>query len=103
QLGQVLFTGGGTLDVTGTINVDKNANIASLIDMTNGGTLKVGGTFTVTGTVTTGTGTVEYKSAGAQSLPALITAYNNVTFSGSGIKTLGVATTVNGLLTTKLT
>jgi hypothetical protein len=64
----------------------------------NGGSslLKIGGSVSGTGgTFTAGTGTVEYFAAGAQTLAGVI--YNNLTLSGSGIKTTTGAT-VNGIL-----
>ncbi|MCX6256432.1 MAG: hypothetical protein NTW49_00790, partial [Bacteroidia bacterium] len=51
-----------------------------------------------TGTVfTAGTGTVNFGAAGAQTLSATTTTFNNLTFSNSGAKILANANTVNGI------
>ena len=45
-----------------------------------------------------GTGTVNFGAAGAQTVSSTATSFNNLTVSGSGIKTFSVTPTVNGIL-----
>ncbi len=90
-------TGGGSLTVNGaggTLNLGSGLTHTytgawTLTNGTlNGGSsyLNVGGSFSTTGgTFTAGTGTVNYNSAAAQNVGAL--PYNNLSFSGAGIKT----------------
>ncbi len=49
-----------------------------------------------TATFTAGTGTVNYNALGAQTVAAVT--YNNLTLSGSGVKTITATSTVNGVL-----
>lgn len=56
------------------------------------GDFNIGGTFTNTGTFTCGTGTVNYNGSGGQAIRGVN--YNNLTFSGTGAKTLQASTTV---------
>ena len=68
------------------------------IDMTSGGTLILNGTVTVTTAqahLYAGTGTVNYNAAGAQAVAGFT--YENLTLSGSGVKTTA-NDTVNGIL-----
>lgn len=80
-----------TLAVTGNVAIDAGATIS----MTSG-TLQVGGNYSNSGTLTPGTGTVEFtKSSGTQTLTSGGTtagtkAFNNITHSGAG--TLQLAT-----------
>ena len=70
-------------------------NIGSLNGGT--GTLRIGGSVSGGGTFTANSGTVEYYLVGAQNVGNWI--YNNLTLSGSGIKTITTAsTTVTGIL-----
>jgi hypothetical protein len=65
----------------------------------NGGSslLRIGGNVSgAAGTFTAGTGTVEWNASGAQTC-AVVT-YNNLTLSGSGIKTFATTPTVNAVL-----
>ena len=109
--GSISFTNGGTTNrhqitiSTGTVTVTGNivgssGNPSGTISFSGAGTLKIGGTIFVSGdgTLTTATGsTVEYNAAGAQTVQAF--AYNNLTLSGSGAKTLTSGLTVGGNLT----
>ena len=111
---------GGTATFTGNMNVN------GLIINGNGGTLNLGtglthtltgswtntngtlnggsslliignnGTFT-SGTFIPGTGTINYNAAGNRSVAGV--SYNNLIISGSGTKSLGGASTVEGTLT----
>lgn len=90
----------GTFDLsTFTIN---RSGAGGTLTVSNGATLKIGGTNTFPSNYTTHTlgvsGTVEY-SGTAQAVSA--ESYGNLTFSGSGAKTLtgGSLTTVNGAFT----
>jgi hypothetical protein len=87
----------GTTTNTGTLTV--STALAGTSTLTNGANalLNYGGAAAITPTlVATAAGnTVDYERAGAQTVKA--TTYNNVTFSGSGLKT-NTGTTVNGIL-----
>ncbi|MBK7710039.1 MAG: putative Ig domain-containing protein [Bacteroidales bacterium] len=107
--GSVAFTNGGTtirhqINIsTGTVNIAGNvtqtgSNGSAAFVFTGAGTLNLGGSFLTssTGTLTLFAGcTVNYNAAGAQTAGNFI--YNNLTLSGSGLKTL-TGVTVNGIL-----
>lgn len=78
-----------TLTVTGNISGAGNLTTTS-------GTINIAGDFTLTGTYTRGTGTVNYNKAGTQIVNGI--AYNNLTISGSGAKSLQGNATVNAIL-----
>jgi hypothetical protein len=83
--------------ITATANVSFGGTLAQAqLTFTGAGTLNIGGTGTLGpgGTFTPSTGTVNYNGT-AQTVGAYT--YNNLTLSGSGIKTIG-AVTVNGIL-----
>lgn len=83
---------------TGTVNVSGNVTFGgtySYITFTGNGNLNIGGNLGNGGTFTSGTGTVNYNAAGAQTIGNYT--YNNLTLSGSGLKTEATAT-VNGVL-----
>ncbi|MCX6237610.1 MAG: hypothetical protein NTY07_08655 [Bacteroidia bacterium] len=86
----------GTVIITGNVTQTGSTGSAS-ITFTGAGFLELGGTFltAATGTLTQGTGTVEYNAAGAQTVGDFD--YNNLTLSGSGAKTT-TGVTVNGVL-----
>ncbi|WP_291099634.1 MULTISPECIES: beta strand repeat-containing protein, partial [unclassified Flavobacterium] len=93
----ILSISTGTVDLTGNVaNPSNNSN--AQIKFSDIGTLKIGGNFVwgSSSTFTPGTGTVEYKGA-AQTI--LAATYNNLSFSGTGAKTMQAATTVNGDVT----
>jgi hypothetical protein len=76
-------------------NIHVGGNSSGTLNMTNGGLLQVSGSFTLTnGTFTEGAGTIEYNASGNQTI--LGETYNDLTLSGSGTKTIGGNTTVNG-------
>jgi len=91
------FNSGSVLSVSGNITLGTTGTKTGSLVMSNGGTLKLGGAFNATniGTLTIGTGTFEYNGA-AQTIYA--TAYNNLTFSGSGAKSITTGTAVGRLL-----
>jgi len=96
------FNSGSVLTVGSTLTIGNKKNDKGSINMAGGGTLNIGdGIIPKTlGTWTPGTGTVAYIAAGGQTVgTTFFTAYNNLTLSGSGAKTLAGATTVNGNLT----
>ena len=85
----------GTATVSGNIT---SLGVDSRIVFSDAGTLNAGGTFLsgTAGIFTPSTGTVNYTAA-AQTVGTYI--YNNLTLSGSGIKTITTASvTVNGIL-----
>ncbi len=89
----------GTVVVSGNITTN-STGISASITFTDAGLLKVGGQLlssgTVGGTLTTVAGsTVEY-TGGAQT--AKVAIYNNLTLSGTGVKTFATTPTVNGVL-----
>jgi len=81
----------GSATITGGLTTYQNA---AELTFSGPGTLNLGGAVTQTGTMTftPATGTVNYNGAGAQTVPAL--AYNNLTLSGSGEKSLVTGTSV---------
>ncbi|MEI8042695.1 MAG: hypothetical protein WCL11_14890, partial [Verrucomicrobiota bacterium] len=93
RLAQILIST-GTVTVSGNIT---SQGVASQIVFSDAGTLNVGGTFLsgTAGTLTPATGTVNFNLAGAQTVGAYT--YNNLTLSGSGVKTT-TGVTVNGKL-----
>lgn len=111
--GSIAFTNGGAATAvrhqitisTGTVTVAGNltqtgSTGSASITFTDAGSLRLGGTFltSTTGTLTTVAGsTVEYNGA-AQTVGAFT--YNNLTLSGSGVKTAAGNLTVNGTLST---
>ncbi|QOG03322.1 autotransporter-associated beta strand repeat-containing protein [Flavobacterium sp. MDT1-60] len=88
----------GTINVT---NITFSGTIAQArLTFTGSGTLNIAGDLGAGGTFTAGTtSTVNFNNAGAQNIRNY--AYNNLTISGSGIKTLIANTTVNGALNVK--
>ena len=87
----------GTATITGDLTTYADA---ARITFSGAGTLNVGGSFTwatSAPTLSSATGTVNYNGAGAQTVLAL--AYNNLTLSGSGAKTMGTGISVTGKLT----
>ena len=108
--GSIAFTSGGAtvrhlitistgvVTVTGNVSQSGSTGSAS-ISFSGTGLLKLGGTFltAATGTLTQGTGTVEYNSTIAQTVGNFT--YNNLTISNSGTKALFGNTVVDGTLT----
>ena len=87
----------GTATVNGNITINAGGTLtAAQVVFSNTGTLNVGGTYAGGGTFTKSTGTVNFDGA-AQTIPAY--AYNNLTLSGSGVKTLQAGTAIGGILT----
>jgi len=93
-----LTNGVGTVAMNmGAQNLSVTGNITGTGDLTfTTGNLTLGGSYTATGVLTNGANTVTYNGA-AQTVKS--TTYNNLTFSGSNIKTLGGNITVNNDLT----
>lgn len=101
----------GVITVNGSVTtVNPNANNTSSYVMTNGGAtlnLTSATPFSIdaTGgnilTMSPASATVDYQSSSSFTLPTEITAYRNLTISGGGgnTKTLGVTTTISGLIT----
>jgi len=84
---------GGTVTVTGNLTMNGTPT-RNAVNFTTGGTLRIAGVLSG-GSVTAGTGTVEFNNSGNQSIPAYT--YNNITVSGSGTKSLSGAVSVSGL------
>lgn len=88
-------TTGGTRDInmiigTGTVSVSGNFVMSgsaseNAVSFTDAGMLNLGGTFTG-GTVTVSTGSIRYTGTGSQTIRNMD--YNNLSFTGSGTKTL---------------
>ncbi|MGL2987209.1 T9SS sorting signal type C domain-containing protein [Flavobacterium sp. RSSA_27] len=91
----ILKINSSTLNVIGNISVPGAAN--SQVEMTTG-VLNIGGNFNSGATFSAGAGTVNYNNTGAQTIGTYT--YNNLTLSGSGVKTANGNLTVNGALTT---
>jgi hypothetical protein len=98
--GSLIINGsGGTLDLSAGLTHTFTGTWTRTNGILNGGssTLRIGGSVSGTGgTFTANTGTVEWYAAGAQTC-AVVT-YNNLTLSGSGVKTFATTPTVNGIL-----
>jgi hypothetical protein len=108
----------GTLDLrtnaTGTITGTGTYNLNNLTMNNTAGLVRTLGTNTtlnISGTVTPSTGanggldvttntpnTINYNGTTAQTMPAAVTTYHNLTITSSNTVTLGAATTVNGNL-----
>ena len=90
----------GTVSTTGVVGmtIGGDLNIGSGTSFTSGAfTHSVGGDFTNSGTFT-GTGSTFIFNGAAQNITGGSTTFNDVTLSGSSTKTLGVSTTISGLL-----
>ncbi|PZF71293.1 T9SS type A sorting domain-containing protein [Taibaiella soli] len=97
--GTLVFNTSTKLTVSGNITLGGGSSSRTgTVTMTNGGLLQCGGSFTAPnlGAFTEGTGTVEFNGT-AQTVPSAISPFNNLTLSGSGIKTTS-SITVNGTL-----
>jgi len=86
---------------TGTATVSGNVSgigASSTISFSGAGLLQLGGSFytAANGTLSAGTGTVEYNGSGAQSVEAHV--YRNLTLSGSLTKTMANSFTMTGNL-----
>ena len=97
--------GGGILNLGSALTHTFTGVVTLTAGSLNGGSgmLNVnaaGAAWNGTGSVfSAGTGTVNFGAVGAQTLAASSTTFNNLTFSGSGLKTLTTATcTINGIL-----
>ncbi len=92
------FNSGSQVTVSGDVTVGGNGQRIGALDMTSGGLFKIGGALTgnTLSTFIAGTGTIEYNSAGAQTVPPL--AYDNLIFSGSGAKSMSAGTSISGNL-----
>ncbi len=101
-----LSNAGAVVTVTNNITLDRNTTTGGLlaqVDFTAAGLLKLGGGFVSVGqggTLNAGAGTVEYNAAGNQTINAFT--YNNLTLSGSGIKTGSAAVTIGATGTLSL-
>jgi autotransporter-associated beta strand protein len=92
----------GTLNANGNLIFDAEDAAQSQIVFSGAGTLNITGSFTATnnlGTLTPSTGTVNYNGGSQTVIDVSSVSYNNLTLSGSGTKTAGAAVTANSLLT----
>jgi len=97
--GTLSFNSGTVLTVVGNITLGTNGQRKASVNMNSGGILKIGGTISVANlnVFAGGSGTVEYNGNGPQTVGAL-GIYNNLVFSGSGVKSLIAGTTISGKL-----
>ncbi|MFZ4414046.1 MAG: Ig-like domain-containing protein [Bacteroidales bacterium] len=99
--GSIVFAQGSKMTVKGLINIGAADLMSSgSLDFTKGGLLQIGNVITVylKGSFKPGTGTIEYNGAAQTVAPTnLLGVYNNLTLSGTGIKTI-TAATVKGIL-----
>ena len=98
--GTLTFLVNSILTVSGNVVLGQGSKTGSL-NFSAGGLLQIAGSLTVTtlGTFTPGIGTIEYNGT-AQTVAtttSLVSGYNNLTLSGSGVKTTS-SVTVNGTL-----
>lgn len=107
-LGSAGIAGGFSLTKTGALNLILGSGDIALNGLTvsvgtvtsTTGTLTIAGDFLNSGSFTHNGGTVNLSGAAAQSIAGTAnTTFNHLTLSGGGTKTLGKATTVNGILT----
>jgi hypothetical protein len=84
----------GTVNIVGNITMGSNS-VRNRVVFTGGGTLNLGGTMTGGG-LTTSTGTVNYNNNGNQNIG--LYNYYNLSLTGTGIKTFGVVTTISNLM-----
>ncbi|MFA4917250.1 MAG: hypothetical protein WC560_11360, partial [Syntrophales bacterium] len=94
----VVIPSGGNQPVIGAAAVCNDITVYSgaTLTITGSNTLTVSGNWTNSGAFTANSSTVIYNAAGAQTC-AVVT-YNNLTLSGSDIKTFATTPTVNGIL-----
>jgi hypothetical protein len=105
-LGNVTVSSGATLisNSSGTIMSRTSSGLGGVFTLDGTLILKRMGTLQIGMTTINFNGTVQYDTIGAQSMLTAITGgaspntYNNLTLSGSGAKSLGLSTTVNGTL-----
>ena len=95
QTGTVTFN--GTTTLSGTAPSLHHVTITGTL-VSTAGTLDVSGDWLNSNTFTANGGTVQF-SGSTQSITPGAQSFNNVTISGSGIKTVAASTTVNGILT----
>jgi hypothetical protein len=98
---QLTLNAGSQLTVCADVVVGSSLGTAraGVLNMTNGGVLKLNGAFILTPILSSflpGTGTIEYSAAAAQTIAA--TTYNNLTTGGSLVKTLGGIISLSGNL-----
>src|SRR5664280_1270278 len=93
--GNLDISNGSITATTFTINLTRNLTGTNALSFTTG-TLNIGGNFTNSGTFTCGTSTLNYNGVAQQ---VKSTTYNNLTISGSGIKTLQGDITIGGTAT----
>ncbi|MGD0340028.1 MAG: hypothetical protein ABSB78_14705 [Bacteroidota bacterium] len=102
-------TGGVIIANTGTItlNAAKVLNASVSLTINSGSTLStsasnynidIGGNWTNNGTFTAGTSTTTFTGAAQTIGGTSSTTFNNLTLSGSGVKTFAITPTVNGIL-----
>lgn len=87
-----LTASSGTIDVDGSFDAT-----GGVVSFTGAGNLNLGAAVVSLGTFTAGAGTVTYNGAGDQTVAAAT--YNNLKTSGSGTKSLGGNSDINGTLT----
>lgn len=92
----ILTISTGTVTISGNLTMEGAAD-RNEVTISGAGMLNIGGTFNNNGAFTPGSGTVNYNGSGAQAVRDA--AYNNLTFSGGGEKTLSGAASVSGVLT----
>jgi trimeric autotransporter adhesin len=100
--GQLKFNSGSQLAVCGSVGVGYTLATSrnGILDMANGGILKIGGLLNLSPGVSTfipGSGVVEYNSTVAQTVTT--TTYNHLVISGSGTKSTFGNISLNGDLT----
>ncbi len=82
------LTAGATLNVSGNLN----NQTSGVIDMVNGGNILLNGSWNNTATFTSGIGTITYNGSSAQTIAA--EAYNNLTSTSTGTRTLSTLGTI---------
>lgn len=94
------FTSAGVKTATGALAINGNLTITSNFTHGDGLTHTVAGNYTNNGTYTPGTGTMSFTGTSPQAITGTSTLnFNNLIINGSGLKTLGVATSVTNNLT----
>lgn len=101
------LTNSSTIDYNGISSASVELNTYYNLKFSNSGTKtfatgthKIAGAFTITGSATgdANSATVEFNGSSAQTMPAALTTYSNLTINNSAGVSLGADTTVNGSL-----
>src|SRR5205823_2272733 len=93
------FNGPGAQTIPAFVYNNLTSSNTGARTLQSSGIIKITASFTSASNAYTVTGsTVEYNGTSAQSMPASVTTYNNLTINNSAGVSLGATTTANGVL-----